>query len=137
MGDQVIAPPSMPAARPAEFPAWVAEPEPEAASGSSREEAIAEVLRAALAQGHSDEALAGILRKVLAGASPQTALAAPAPDLPNLVVELAEVKGGQERRQRATTRTDRAAQREQVQCAAVDRAGNAGRPLVISRSRLR
>ena len=42
-----------------------------------REEAIAEVLRAALAQGHSDEALAGILRKVLAGASPQTALAEP------------------------------------------------------------
>ena len=44
---------------------------------SSREEAIAEVLRAALAQGHSDEALAGILRKVLAGASPQTALTEP------------------------------------------------------------
>ena len=75
VGDQVIAPPSMPAARPTEVPAWAAEPD--AAADSSREEAIAEVLRSALAQGHSDEALAGILRKVLAGASPQTALTAP------------------------------------------------------------
>jgi hypothetical protein len=95
VGDQVIAPPSMPAARPAQFPAWAAEPGPAATAVSSREEAIAEVLRSALAQGHSDEALAGILRKVLAGASPQTALAGShavvaAADLalPNLVADL-------------------------------------------------
>ncbi|MCW2699574.1 MAG: uncharacterized protein JWQ45_1109, partial [Blastococcus sp.] len=75
VGNPVIAPPSMPAARPAEVPAWAAGPD--AAMASSREEAIAEVLRSALAQGHSDEALAGILRKVLAGASPQTALDEP------------------------------------------------------------
>ncbi|WP_147252068.1 hypothetical protein [Blastococcus sp. TF02-09] len=37
----------------------------------SREEAIAEVLRAALAEGHSDDALAGILRRVVAGDAPQ------------------------------------------------------------------
>jgi hypothetical protein len=81
----------MPAARPADVPAWAAEPDATAAD-SSREEAIAEVLRSALAQGHSDDALAGILRKVLAGASPQTALTEPslAPELalPNVVAEL-------------------------------------------------
>jgi hypothetical protein len=76
VGDQVIAPPSTHATRTTGLPNWAVEPEP-AAAGSSREEAIAEVLRSALAQGHSDEALAGILRKVLAGASPQTALTEP------------------------------------------------------------
>lgn len=44
---------------------------------ASREEAIARVLRVALAEGHSDDALAGILRKVVAGDSPQDALAEP------------------------------------------------------------
>ena len=44
----------------------------------SREEAIAEVLRAALAEGHSDDALAGILRRVVAGDAPQTATVEPA-----------------------------------------------------------
>jgi hypothetical protein len=76
VGDQVIAP-SATMAQPVEVPTWAAESESAATSGSSREEAIAEVLRSALAQGHSDEALAGILRKVLAGASPQTALTEP------------------------------------------------------------
>jgi hypothetical protein len=83
VGDQVIAPPSMPAAQPAEVPVWAAEPD--TAAAPSREEAIAEVLRSALAQGHSDEALAGILRKVLAGASPQTALPEPQLDEPRLL----------------------------------------------------
>ncbi|HEV7188840.1 MAG TPA: hypothetical protein VGN28_13170 [Blastococcus sp.] len=98
VGDQVIAPSSSPS-RTAEVPTptWVTEPDVAAPAVSSREEAIAEVLRSALAQGHSDEALAGILRKVLDGASPQSALsgyvapsvvvedagpAAPAPVLP-------------------------------------------------------
>jgi hypothetical protein len=76
VGDQVVAPPSTDAPHARELPNWAAEPAP--AMGSPREEAIAEVLRSALAQGHSDEALAGILRKMLAGASPQTALAEPA-----------------------------------------------------------
>ena len=76
MGDQVITPSSSDTAT-TEVPTWAAEPEVTAPSGSPREEAIAEVLRSALAQGHSDEALAGILRKVLAGASPQSALDAP------------------------------------------------------------
>ena len=79
MGDQVIAPPSLSELEPVEVPTWVAEPEVESAPGSSREEAIAEVLRSALAQGHSDEALAGILRKVLDGVAPQAAL--PEPEL--------------------------------------------------------
>ena len=74
---QDVAPPSTSTARPVEFPTWAAAPEPVPASHSPREEAIAEVLRTALAQGHSDEALAGILRKVLAGVSPQTALFEP------------------------------------------------------------
>ncbi|WP_143030350.1 hypothetical protein [Blastococcus aurantiacus] len=54
--------------------------EPPAASSTpvSREEAIAEVLRAALAEGHSDDALAGILRRVVAGDAPQTAPVEPA-----------------------------------------------------------
>ncbi|MDQ1661762.1 MAG: hypothetical protein QOJ68_1742 [Blastococcus sp.] len=78
VGDQVVAPPSTDASHGRELPNWAAEPAP--AMGSPREEAIAEVLRSALAQGHSDEALAGILRKMLAGASPQTALAEPAAD---------------------------------------------------------
>jgi hypothetical protein len=79
--------------RPAEFPTW-AEPEPVAEPVSRREEAIAEVLRAALAQGHSDEALTAILRKVLDGASPQAALtaeaAAPAVEAQPLAAEIAE-----------------------------------------------
>jgi hypothetical protein len=79
VGDLVIAPSSMTAAAPVEVPTWVAEPEVTAPADPSREEAIAEILRSALAQGHSDEALAGILRKVLDGASPQTALVEPAP----------------------------------------------------------
>jgi hypothetical protein len=85
VGEQVIAPPSMNAGL-VEVPPWAAEPEAPASSGSSREEAIAEILRAALAQGPSDEALAGILRKVLAGASPQSALTEP-DVLPDVVVE--------------------------------------------------
>ncbi|MFP5369496.1 MAG: hypothetical protein ACLGI3_01940, partial [Actinomycetes bacterium] len=80
VGDQVIAPSMYD--RPVEVPAWAAAPEVLAPSGSSREQAIAEVLRAALAQGHSDEALAGILRKVLAGVAPQTALAEPELSVP-------------------------------------------------------
>ncbi len=79
VGDQVIAPPSLSELEPVEVPTWVAEPEVESAPDSSREEAIAEVLRSALAQGHSDEALAGILRKVLDGVAPQAAL--PEPEL--------------------------------------------------------
>lgn len=51
----------------------------------SREEAIAQVLRAALAEGHSDDALAGILRRVVAGDAPQTAPVEPAAPV---VVEL-------------------------------------------------
>ncbi|WP_113829816.1 hypothetical protein [Blastococcus sp. TF02A-30] len=54
-------------------------PVPAEETPASREEAIAEMLRAALAEGHSDEALAGILRKVVAGDSPQAALAEPEP----------------------------------------------------------
>ncbi|MGZ4565652.1 MAG: hypothetical protein ACXVFZ_02330 [Blastococcus sp.] len=91
VGDQVIAPPSMHEPRTTALPNWAVEPEP-AVSGSPREEAIAEVLRSALAQGHSDEALAGILRKVLAGASPQTALTEPAaPEVEEPVVTEPEV----------------------------------------------
>jgi hypothetical protein len=81
VGDQVIAPPSM-TDRPVEVPTWAAAPEVAAASASPREEAIADLLRGALAQGHSDEALAGILRKLLAGASPQTALTEPETAVP-------------------------------------------------------
>jgi hypothetical protein len=87
VGDQVIAPPSTNAAPSVEVPTWAAEPETAPASDSAREEAIAEVLRAALAQGHSDEALAGILRKVLAGASPQAALTSPDVAVETPVVE--------------------------------------------------
>ena len=58
-------------------------PRSRAAPDSSREEAIAEVLRSALAQGHSDEALAGILRKVLDGVAPQAALPEPEPARPS------------------------------------------------------
>jgi len=76
VGDLVMAPPSTTDLE-VEVPAWAAEPEAPTTSTSQREEAIADLLRGALAQGHSDEALAGILRKVLAGASPQTALAEP------------------------------------------------------------
>ena len=59
VGDQVIAPSSSMTPT-VELPTWAAEPEAVAPPGSSREEAIAEVLRSALAQGHSDEALAGV-----------------------------------------------------------------------------
>ncbi|TFV69099.1 hypothetical protein E4P40_22510 [Blastococcus sp. CT_GayMR20] len=113
VGDQVVAPPSpvmehpvmehpvvehpvveqAVVEHPVEVPTWAAEPEVTAASVSPREEAIADLLRGALAQGHSDEALAGILRKVLAGASPQTALTEPelpAP-LPAPQVALADI----------------------------------------------
>ncbi|TFV62366.1 UNVERIFIED_ORG: hypothetical protein E4P37_17185 [Bacillus sp. AZ43] len=76
VGDQVVAPPST-SDRPVEVPTW-AVPEVAPASVSPREEAIADLLRGALAQGHSDEALAGILRRVLAGDSPQAALPEPA-----------------------------------------------------------
>jgi len=87
VGDQVIAPPSTHAARTTGLPNWAVEPEP-AVAGSPREEAIAEVLRSALAQGHSDEALAGILRKMLAGAAPQAALTEPAePEIEERVAE--------------------------------------------------
>ena len=87
VGDQVIAP-STSSTRTVEVPTWAAEPEVAATpSVSSREEAIAEVLRSALAQGHSDEALAGILRKVLAGASPQTALTTPDSATPQVVLQ--------------------------------------------------
>jgi hypothetical protein len=51
----------------------VEEPSAEAGTPVSREEAIAEMLRAALAEGHSDDALAGILRRVVAGDGPQSA----------------------------------------------------------------
>ena len=58
---------------PADVPAW--EPRPVApAPASPREEAIAEVLREALARGHSDESLTWILRRVLDGAPPEVAL---------------------------------------------------------------
>lgn len=86
VGDQVIAPPSMPEVQPVEVPPWVAEPEVVTVPDSSREEAIAEVLRSALAQGHSDEALTGILREVLDGVSPQAALVEPASAAPELVM---------------------------------------------------
>ncbi|WP_116449819.1 hypothetical protein [Blastococcus litoris] len=76
VGNQVMARPA-PTEHPVDVPTWAAAPEVTTPSASQREEAIADLLRGALAQGHSDEALAGILRKVLAGASPQTALAEP------------------------------------------------------------
>jgi hypothetical protein len=94
VGDQVVAPPSMPAASSVELPTWAAAPEAPAVPDATRQEEVAEVLRSALAQGHSDEALAGILRKVLDGVSPQAALPEPAlpepvlpePVLPELVM---------------------------------------------------
>lgn len=76
VGEPVIAPPAI-HPDPIEVPSWAPAEAPEAAD-TSREEAIAEVLRSALAQGHSDETLARILRRVLAGVSPQTALDDPA-----------------------------------------------------------
>ncbi len=54
---------------------WDVPAVPAARSASSREEAIAEVLRAALDEGRSDEALPGLLRKVMDGAAPAVALA--------------------------------------------------------------
>ncbi len=106
-GDHVIAPASTPVDERPEFAAWTDEltfsdesffdepaivetaiDEPLAATPSpvSREKAIAEVLRTALAEGHSDDALAGILRKVVAGDSPQSALAEP-PETADVVVD--------------------------------------------------
>ncbi|NYJ06314.1 hypothetical protein [Petropleomorpha daqingensis] len=81
-----------PGVRPMVFPTWAAEApvaeapapapapvvEEPAPSSSPREEVIADILRAALAQGQSDEALADILRTVLAGSSP-AAVEAPLP----------------------------------------------------------
>jgi hypothetical protein len=74
---QDYTPPTPSVTAPVEYPTWAAEPEP--VRTSSREEAIAEVLRSALAQGHSDEALAGILRKVLDDTAPPAGASAPAP----------------------------------------------------------
>ncbi|MCZ2858077.1 hypothetical protein [Blastococcus sp. VKM Ac-2987] len=87
--DQATAPPSTATtSTTGTLPAW-AEPDPVAAAPSTRQEEIAEALRAALAKGHSDEALAGILRKMLAGDPPQEAIAepvvAPVPPEPVLV----------------------------------------------------
>jgi hypothetical protein len=70
---------------PAAAPAWGGAA-PAAPAASSREEAIAEVLRAALDEGRSDEALAGILRKVMDGASPAAALA----EMPAVLEPVAE-----------------------------------------------
>jgi hypothetical protein len=58
---------------PAVPPGWTVA-EPPALAAPSREEVIAEVLRAALDEGRSDEALAGILRRVMNGDSPDAAL---------------------------------------------------------------
>ncbi|WP_167759048.1 hypothetical protein [Blastococcus sp. TF02A-35] len=82
VGEQVVTAPST--STPATAPVRAAEDEAPAPAVSTREEEIAEALRAALAQGHSDEALAGILRKMLAGDSPKEALAEPtaAPAVP-------------------------------------------------------
>jgi hypothetical protein len=90
-----------PGVRAVVFPAWGAEAPAEApaatavveepavsepaasslAASSPREDAVADILRAALAQGQSDEALADILRRVLAGSSATETLA-PEPTLP-------------------------------------------------------
>ncbi|HEX2072469.1 MAG TPA: hypothetical protein VHF92_01685 [Geodermatophilus sp.] len=61
-------------------PEWVPEPGLVSGPASSREEAIAEVLRTALAHDPSDDVLADILRGVLTGAPPEDVLrTAPAP----------------------------------------------------------
>jgi hypothetical protein len=61
---------------PAATPGWgIAETPAPAPVVSSREEAIAEVLRAAINEGRSEESLTGILRRVMDGASPAAALA--------------------------------------------------------------
>jgi hypothetical protein len=60
-----------------EMPTWAAQPEAATAPVSPREEAVADLLRGALAHGPSDEDLAGILRKVLAEASSHTPLPEP------------------------------------------------------------
>ncbi|MBN1091597.1 hypothetical protein JKP75_02800 [Blastococcus sp. TML/M2B] len=72
------------------LPSFLTEPvatESAAAEPVSREDAIAEVLRAALAEGHSDDALAGILRKVVAGDAPQDVLPEPIAPVEQPVVE--------------------------------------------------
>ncbi|SDN44143.1 hypothetical protein [Geodermatophilus sp. DSM 45219] len=76
-----VVPPSAPAARPAAatvpplpepvtVPEWVHEPDLSTGPVTSREEAIAEVLRAALAHDTSEAALTQLLRGVLAGSAP-------------------------------------------------------------------
>ncbi|WP_347059453.1 hypothetical protein ABC795_03225 [Blastococcus sp. HT6-30] len=79
--DQATAPASTSATA---LPACMASEQPVDPSPSTRQEEIAEALRAALAQGHSDEAITGILRKILAGDSPQEAIAEPAVIAPSL-----------------------------------------------------
>jgi hypothetical protein len=59
-----------PAPEPAPVPEWVHEPDFSTGPITSREEAIAEVLRAALAHDTSEAALTQLLRGVLAGAAP-------------------------------------------------------------------
>ena len=77
VGEQDVAPPP-PAAAGTDLPRWAAAPEEAPPlTGPGRQAAIAEVLRAALAQGHSDEALAGILREMLAASSTQSAPSEP------------------------------------------------------------
>ncbi|MGY1703646.1 hypothetical protein ACI79C_03660 [Geodermatophilus sp. SYSU D00697] len=67
---------------PAPMPAWASEPDFSTGPITSREEAIAEVLRAALAHDTSDAALTQLLRGVLAGSASQAdPFDAPADDL--------------------------------------------------------
>ncbi|SFL22626.1 hypothetical protein [Geodermatophilus ruber] len=69
------------AAEPVRVPEWATEPELAAGPVTSREEVIAEVLRAALAYDTSDAALTDLLRGVLAGpAAPEPAGAGTADD---------------------------------------------------------
>ncbi|MGK5115286.1 hypothetical protein [Geodermatophilus sp. CPCC 205506] len=63
---------------PVPVPEWVSEPDFTTGPITSREEAIAEVLRAALAHDTSDAALTQLLRGVLAGASAPEHVEAPA-----------------------------------------------------------
>jgi hypothetical protein len=85
VGEQVVTAPSTSQSAPV-LPTWAAEEEIAVPTASTRQEEIAETLRAALAQGHSDEALAGILRKMLAGDSPQEILPEPGAVEPAAVV---------------------------------------------------
>ncbi|MBB3083171.1 hypothetical protein [Geodermatophilus sabuli] len=65
----VVAAPAVP--QPTRVPDWVHEPDFTTGPATSREEAIAEVLRAALAHDTSDAALTQLLRGVLAGSAAQ------------------------------------------------------------------